>query len=230
MLDDRALAGDVGSTLGVVSLGKLAFHLGIALRGLWVLTQPVSEVDPVIEVRVSLGDDMQVVSSLVPLDPAKKRVLVVEPRRGSVLVAQRFEAWNRFAKLCDRPNLECDVDGALRHQPPDSCAADVMNTDNEITESILEFAVGDLELSRPFSVVLVEINRAIPHAKTLVLPLLTGDGSCWYVREMVLTAANPVVPNPGEVAQALIVFTIVSVLVVLTVVALMLRHRKATRT
>jgi len=51
-----------------------------------------------------------------------------------------------------------------------------------------------------------------------------------YVREMVLTAANPVVPNPGEVAQALIVFTIVSVLVVLTVVALMLRHRKATRT
>jgi len=60
--------------------------------------------------------------------------------------------------------------------------------------------------------------------------LLAGDGAGWYVREVVPTAANPIVPSSGEVAQALIVLTIVSVLVVLTAVVLILRHRRTTRT
>ena len=168
MLDDRSLAIDVGLAVGVVSLGELAFHLRIPLHGVRVLTQPVSEVDPVIEVRRPLGDDMKVVSSLVASDPAKKHMLVIEPGGGPVLVAQWFNAGNRFDELCDRPNLERDVDRALRHQPRNCRAADVMNTRYEVAEGSNKLALSVLELPRPSGVMLVEINRSTPHATTVV--------------------------------------------------------------
>ena len=125
---------------------------------------------------------MKVVCSLVSPDPAQKRVIVMEPRGRSVLVAQSLEPRYDLDKPRYGANLDGDVDRALRNEPHNCGATDVVDTGDEVAERLDQFLPSILELRRPDGIVFVEIDGSTTHISTVLtgtkLPCQRIAGLC----------------------------------------------------